>query len=289
MKKTAQVISKDNSYVAVDLETTGLNPVADKIIEIGAVRVENGRATAQYSALVNPGRSLSVQTTALTGITGELLRDAKGIEAVLGPAVDFLEGLPLLGHHIIFDYSFLKQAAASQNLKRESYRKKGAEAGGFGMEGFEGGGFEAGGFESEGVEAGGFESEGFETEGIDTLELCRRFMPREEKKNLAAAARYFGIREAPSHRALADAWTAHLLYQAMREQYFTEYSDVFKGKPLKYKVKKQQPATKRQKEVLQDLIKCHKIGVSVQTGGLTRSEASRLTDQIIFRYGRIKR
>lgn len=256
MKETVQVISKDNSYVAVDLETTGLNPAVDRIIEIGAVRVIDGIATEEFSALISPGKSLSGQITALTGITEELLRDAEGIETVLGPAVDFLDNLPLLGHHIIFDYSFLKQAVISQKP---------------------------------GFESGALKGKSFEKEGIDTLTLCRRFMPRQEKKNLAAAARYFGVREAPSHRALADAWTAHLLYQAIRKQFFTECTDEFKGKLLKYKVKKQQPATKRQKEVLQDLIKCHKIGISVQTSGLTQSEASRLTDQIIFRYGRIKR
>lgn len=255
MKETVQVISKDNSYVAVDLETTGLNPAADRIIEIGAVRVADGIAVEEFSALISPGKKLSGQITALTGITEELLRGAEGIEKVLGPAVDFLDDLPLLGHHIIFDYSFLKQAVIAQRPGPE----------------------------------GGPDRRSFEKEGIDTLTLCRRFMPQEAKKNLAAAARYFGIREAPSHRALADAWTAHLLYQEIRKRFFTEFADEFKGKQLKYKAKKQQPATKRQKEVLQDLIKCHKIGISVGIDGLTKSEASRLTDQIIFRYGRIKR
>lgn len=245
MKETEQEISMRNSYAAIDLETTGLDPKRDKIIEIGAIRVENGRIVEEFSSFVNPRRKLSAKIIELTGIKDEMLCSAKGIEEVIGEALAFCKELPLLGHNVIFDYSFLKQAAVNEGLR-------------------------------------------FERSGIDTLSLSRKFMPPEEKKNLAAAAKYFGIGEQTSHRALADAVTAHLLYQAMRERYFSEAGEVFAGKPLQYKVKKEQPATKRQKEVLRDLIKYHRIGVSVQIDYMTRNEASRLTDQIIFQYGRIK-
>ena len=56
----------------------------------------------------------------------------------------------------------------------------------------------------------------FERSGIDTLKLCRKFMPPEEKKNLAAACAYFHAAQDTAHRALSDAMAAHELYQAMK-------------------------------------------------------------------------
>ena len=56
-----------------------------------------------------------------------------------------------------------------------------------------------------------------------------------------------------------------------------------------YKAKREQPATKRQKEYLQDLVKCHRIDITVQIDDISRSEASRMIDTIISQYGRIPR
>lgn len=103
-----------NSYVAVDLETTGLDPKRDKIIEIGAVRVEAGEITADFESFVNPYRLLEARTKSLTGIRDRDVADARGIDAVLPGFLNFAGELPLLGHRIIFDYSFLKRAAVNQ-------------------------------------------------------------------------------------------------------------------------------------------------------------------------------
>ncbi len=98
-------------YTSVDLETTGLYPKYDRIIEIGAVRVRNGKPAAQYSSLVNPGRKLSECTKQLTGITDEQLEGAPGIEEVLPGFLEFVGKDVLLGHSLLFDFSFLKKAA----------------------------------------------------------------------------------------------------------------------------------------------------------------------------------
>ena len=92
-----------------------------------------------------------------------------------------------------------------------------------------------------------------------------------------------------THRAMADAMAAHQLYQAMKKRYGKERPDVFSEENLIYRVKKEQPASKRQKEHLQDLIKYHKICVTVQIEYMSRNEVSRMTDKIISQYGRIKR
>ena len=96
-----------NSYIALDLETTGLNPKQDKIIEIGAVRVENGQETGRFHTMLNPHRELEERITELTGIAWDMLKDAPDIGDILEEFLAFCGELPLLGHRIIFDYSFV--------------------------------------------------------------------------------------------------------------------------------------------------------------------------------------
>lgn len=95
-----------SSYVAVDLETTGLDPKQDKIIEIGAVKVVEGQETESYETFVNPYRKLEFRVVMLTGITDRQLETSPGIGEVIGGFLEFAGDLPVLGHHVIFDYSF---------------------------------------------------------------------------------------------------------------------------------------------------------------------------------------
>ena len=125
--------------------------------------------------------------------------------------------------------------------------------------------------------------------GIDTLALCRALMPAGERKNLSSACRYFGIDQENAHRALSDALCAHRLYQKLKEQYPEEENGLFLAKKLRYKAKKERTASKRQKEYLQDLIKYHRINVTVQMEHMSGNEISRMTDKIIFTYGKIPR
>lgn len=113
-----------NSYIALDLETTGLNPKQDKIIEIGAVRVENGQETGRFHTMLNPHRELEERITELTGIAWDMLKDAPDIVDILEEFLAFCGELPLLGHRIIFDYSFVKRAAVNQGL---SFEKNGID------------------------------------------------------------------------------------------------------------------------------------------------------------------
>lgn len=233
-----------DSYIALDLETTGLESRTDKIIEIAALKVVDGEMKDRLVTLVRPERTLSETVTALTGITDKMLENAPVIEEILPDLLDFCKGFPLLGHNILFDYRFLKQAAVNQKKT-------------------------------------------FETEAIDTLALSRKFMPACEKKNLGAACGYYCIPQSLVHRAEADAESAHFLYQKLKERYGAENEVLFLPKPLICKVKREQPATKRQKEYLQDLVKCHRIDITVQVNDLSRSEASRLIDGIILQHGKL--
>lgn len=100
-------------YVVLDLEMTGLNAKRDKIIEIGAVRVKDGQLAGTYRTLVNPGRSLTEPVKQLTGIQDEDLKDAPYIDEVMKDFLSFAGTECLVGHSILFDYSFLKRAAVN--------------------------------------------------------------------------------------------------------------------------------------------------------------------------------
>ena len=104
------------NYTALDLETTGLNPKYDKIIEVGAVKVRNGEIIDRFQQLVCPGIALPEKITGLTGITQEELLEAKGSETVIPQLLDFLEDDVILGHSVMFDY--LSAGASKQKTCR---------------------------------------------------------------------------------------------------------------------------------------------------------------------------
>ena len=102
-------------FVAVDVETTGLNPVSERIIEIGAVRYRDAKEVEIFHLLLNPGFPLPENIIELTGIGDEMLADAKTEEAAITDFLEFLNEDVILGHNILFDYGFLKSAALRQN------------------------------------------------------------------------------------------------------------------------------------------------------------------------------
>ncbi|MBR3436308.1 MAG: PHP domain-containing protein, partial [Lachnospiraceae bacterium] len=99
--------------VVFDLETTGFSSDKNRIIEIGAVRIEDGRITDRFSSFVNPGEKISYRIESLTSITNEDLAKAPPIEEVLPKFMAFSEGCFFVGHNAEFDVSFL-----IRNLRR---------------------------------------------------------------------------------------------------------------------------------------------------------------------------
>lgn len=108
-----------DTYVCIDLETTGLDAKRDKIIEIGAVKVENNTITGKWKSFVNPGRKLDEKIVELTGIRDEQLADAPKIGEVLPEFLEFAGEQVLLGHGVLFDFSFLKRAAVNERMTFE--------------------------------------------------------------------------------------------------------------------------------------------------------------------------
>ncbi|HEY5157608.1 MAG TPA: helicase C-terminal domain-containing protein [Anaerolineales bacterium] len=101
--------------VALDVETTGLDPSTDTIIEIGAVRFEGNRIEDEFTTLINPGRHISEFISGLTGISDEMVRQAPIIRDVLDELVLFIGDNPILGHNIQFDLSFFKKYGLFEN------------------------------------------------------------------------------------------------------------------------------------------------------------------------------
>ncbi|MFQ6020268.1 MAG: PolC-type DNA polymerase III, partial [Dehalococcoidia bacterium] len=97
-----------STYVALDLETTGLDPSADAIIEIGAVKFKDGEVSDRFQTLVKPHRPIPEPVQTLTGIGEGDVRDAPTLEVVAGDLEAFLGDHPLVGHNIVsFDARLL--------------------------------------------------------------------------------------------------------------------------------------------------------------------------------------
>jgi DNA polymerase-3 subunit epsilon/ATP-dependent DNA helicase DinG len=97
------------SIVAFDLETTGLDPQTDMIIEIGAVRFNGRRVEGEFSTLINPGRPIPPFISQLTGITDQMVREAPPIRSVVNELKDFIGDCTVLGHNVRFDLSFARK------------------------------------------------------------------------------------------------------------------------------------------------------------------------------------
>lgn len=112
----------DDTYVVFDLETTGFSPIKDKIIEIGAVKVEHGEITDKFSTFVNPKVPIPFQITQLTSITDQMVIGAPDIETVLPQFMEFIGDAALVAHNASFDVSFIEQNCRYQDIDRISHR-----------------------------------------------------------------------------------------------------------------------------------------------------------------------
>ena len=98
-----------DELVALDLETTGLDPFENEIIEVGAVKFLNGEVIDEFSTMVNPGKPIPQITTHLTGIRQEDVVNAPKIDTVLPQISQFVGNAPLIAHNVTLDMGFLQQ------------------------------------------------------------------------------------------------------------------------------------------------------------------------------------
>lgn len=236
-----------DSFVCVDLETTGLDPKRDKIIEIGAVRVERGEVTAEWESFVNPGQKLSERIVELTGIHDGELSEAKPIGELLPEFFSFLGEDALLGHRVLFDFSFLKKAAVNEKLV----------------------------FERQGMDTLKIARKYLkDLESRSLGALCSYYEIRHSAHRALEDAR----------ATTALYWK--LAEEFYEKEEAEGERNLFRPKPLIYQAKRDTPLTIAQKEQLYKLLDRHKLIVDYKVESLTRSEASRKIDQILAAYGR---
>ena len=235
-----------SSYSVLDLETTGLNPKKDRIIEIGAARIRDGIITEQYSTLVNPERILTEQTMEITGIHQNDLEHAPTIKQVLPEILAFLEEDVLIGHNILFDFSFMKRAAVNAGFT----------------------------FQHDGIDTLKIARKYLpELESRNLGFLCDYYQIHLDAHR--------ALNDAIATHSLYQVLCG--IYDKTAEQ---QEDAVFLPSKLHYQVKKEGPVTKAQKERLESLVERHHIQLEEEIHALTKNEASRLIDKILAAYGR---
>jgi DNA polymerase-3 subunit epsilon/ATP-dependent DNA helicase DinG len=101
-------MSMKQTIIAIDLETTGLNPDRDAVIEIGLARFHGGREDARWSSFIHPGCRIPPVITQLTGINDAMVANAPRLPQVIAEVKEFVGGGVLLGHNVAFDLAFFK-------------------------------------------------------------------------------------------------------------------------------------------------------------------------------------
>lgn len=234
-----------DTFVCIDLETTGLRPKYDKIIEIGAIRVDEGAVTGEWASLVNPGRKLEERIVELTGIRDEQLAEAKKVSDVLPDLLAFMGERPLLGHCLHFDFAFLKRAAVGEKLT----------------------------FERQGIDTLKIARKYLkELESRSLGALCKHYgIPHKAHRALddarATTALYGKLVEAFYEKESAEG-----------------EKNLFVPRQLHHPIKRDTPITIPQKEQLYKLLDKHKLVVDYEVESLTRSEATRKIHQLLAEY-----
>lgn len=108
-----------NTFIAFDVETTGLRKYDHRITEIGAIKVENGVEVSRFAQLINPKMPIPQEVQELTGITDEMVADAPEIKEVLPAFFEFIQDHPIVAHNASFDLGFL-----DEEMRRAGFSKQ---------------------------------------------------------------------------------------------------------------------------------------------------------------------
>jgi DNA polymerase III epsilon subunit family exonuclease len=156
---------KKNTFVVLDLETTGLSArYGDRIVEIGALKVRGLEVVDRFHSLVDPQRPISYGAFLVNGISAEMVKGAPRAAEVLPRLMKFIGKAYVIGHNLRFDIGFLAQELALLGQTLDDDLKQ-----------------------------------------LDTIRIARRLLPEAGRYSLAHLACYLGIETLQSHRAMADA------------------------------------------------------------------------------------
>lgn len=239
-----------DTYVAIDLETTGISPASDRIIEIGAIKVVDGKEVEIFSSFVNPRMGIPERITDLTGIDFEMVKDSPTIDEIFPKLLEFIGDDALLGHNILFDFSFLKTAAVSLGYT----------------------------FEKDGIDTLKLARKIFpQLESRKLTYLC-------EYLGIDPGHSHRAYDDARSAKILYE----KMCEMSVQSENLDWQEDVDKLMPLEFGIKKKSPITPAQERYLNALIKAHNITLDVDIASLTKNDASRIIDNILSTHGKIK-
>ena len=236
-----------NEYIVLDLEMTGLSAKTDQIIEIGAIKICDGKMVDSYACIVNAHCSVPERIVELTGITDAMVQEGVEKDDAIAGLLDFLRGYVLVGQNLNFDYGFLKQWAV--NHKRP--------------------------LEAKACDTLKIARELLPVEQSKKLSsLCEFFHIERQREHRA-------LDDA------IETWKVfESLVKMASEREGLDMERLFTPHPLTYHAKKQTPATKHQVQRLQEYREKHKINDPIEWENLTRSEASRIMDKYVLNHGR---
>ena len=170
-------------YVVFDLETTGFSCERDKVIEIGAVKVEDGKITERFSEFVNPEQPIPYRIQKLTNIRDEMVKDAGTIDTVLPAFAAFCEDCVLVGHNVGFDISFIRENITRWNAAHPDQPAL---------------------------------KNAFIT--VDTIGMARTLFPGHRSYNLDAVTKLLNVTLEGHHRAVNDAEATAEVFLKMQEK-----------------------------------------------------------------------
>lgn len=108
---------KDETYCVLDIETTGISKLTEKITEFGIMKIKNGEVLDTFECFVNPEKPIPERVVEVTNITDEMVKDAETIDKVLPKVLDFIGDSVVVAHNASFDVGFIKENARKLNLK----------------------------------------------------------------------------------------------------------------------------------------------------------------------------
>ncbi len=168
--KSERTLVQDCKFIVCDVETTGLSPYLNRIIEISLVKIENGEITDTFSTLVNPEQFIPPFITAMTGIKNEDVINKPTFREISDRIYNYIfngeQNTIFCGHNVLFDYKFLRESFKRHNPKIH-----------------------------------------FEPKILCTCKIARRLVKKLKSKSLSSVAKYYNLKQIRNHRAYDDAIT----------------------------------------------------------------------------------
>lgn len=117
LKEKENETKNSNIFVAIDVETTGLSPITNELIEVSAIKYDGNRKIDTYTTLIKPKVRIPYYITNITGITNEMVKNAPQVEEVMPNLIEFIGNSKIVAHNANFDYKFI------QNYSRNAFSK----------------------------------------------------------------------------------------------------------------------------------------------------------------------